>query len=40
MLRAGLGPDEMGAGLPWIPGNGVAGRVVTVGDRVPEARVG
>jgi NADPH2:quinone reductase len=40
MLRGGVGPDEMRPELPWIPGNGVAGRVVAVGDGVPEAWVG
>ena len=40
MLRRGLGPDAMRPKLPWIPGNGVAGRVVSVGRGVPIEWVG
>lgn len=36
MLRGGMAPPEMSPQLPWIPGNGVAGRVVAVGDGVPQ----
>lgn len=34
MLRRGAAPPGMSPQLPWIPGNGVAGRVVAVGDEV------
>lgn len=40
MLRSGVGPPEMRPQLPWIPGNGLAGRVIAVGDGVPEEWVG
>jgi NADPH2:quinone reductase len=40
MLRRGLGPRAMRPKLPWIPGNGVTGRVVAVGDDVPKEWVG
>lgn len=40
MLRSGNAPPEMTPQLPWIPGNGVAGRVVAVGDGVPEQQIG
>lgn len=40
MLRSGVGSAEMRPQLPWIPGNGVAGRVVAVGAGVPEDWVG
>jgi NADPH2:quinone reductase len=36
MLRGGHAPPEMSPELPWIPGNGVAGRVVAVGEGVAE----
>lgn len=40
MLRSGNAPEGMRPELPWIPGNGVAGRVVKVGDGVDPDRVG
>lgn len=36
MLRSGQGPPEMLPTLPWIPGNGIAGRVAAVGEGVSE----
>jgi NADPH2:quinone reductase len=40
MLRSGNAPPEMRPTLPWVPGNGLAGRVVAVGDGVPEQQIG
>jgi NADPH:quinone reductase len=40
MLRGGMGPPEMTPELPWVPGNGVAGRVVAVGEGVRKEWVG
>jgi NADPH2:quinone reductase len=40
MLRRGLAPPGMSPQLPWIPGSGIAGHVVAVGDGVPEQWVG
>ena len=40
MLRAGLGEGPIAPELPWIPGNGVAGRVLAVGAGVDEAWIG
>jgi NADPH:quinone reductase len=40
MLRAGLAPPGMEPQLPWIPGNGVSGRVLAVGAGVDPAWVG
>jgi NADPH2:quinone reductase len=40
MLRAGLAPPGMQPQLPWIPGNGIAGRVLAVGAGVDPAWVG
>lgn len=34
MLRSGAAPEGMGPELPWIPGTGVAGRVLAVGSDV------
>lgn len=40
MLRSGHTPEPMRPALRWIPGNGVAGRVVEVGDGVAPQWVG
>jgi NADPH:quinone reductase len=40
MLRSGNAPAEMRPQLPWIPGNGVAGRVVAADDGVPAEHIG
>jgi len=40
MLRSGHAPPSMEPDLPWIPGNGVAGRVVAVGEGVDPAWIG
>ena len=40
LRRGGMAPPEMSPKLPWIPGNGVAGRVVAVGDGVTEDWIG
>ncbi len=36
MLRSGAAPEGMEPDLPWIPGTGVAGRVLAVGPDVEE----
>jgi NADPH2:quinone reductase len=40
MLRSGNAPPSMEPDLPWIPGNGVAGRVVAVGEGVDPVWIG
>ena len=40
MLRSGTAPPEMSPELPWIPGNGIAGTVIAVGDGGPEQWLG
>jgi NADPH2:quinone reductase len=40
MLRSGMAPPEMRPRLPWIPGNGVAGQILAVGEDVPKEWVG
>lgn len=40
MLRGGNAPPSMEPDLPWIPGNGVAGRVIAVGEGVDPAWIG
>jgi NADPH:quinone reductase len=40
MLRSGNAPPSMEPDVPWIPGNGVAGRVIAVGEGVDPAWIG
>jgi NADPH:quinone reductase len=40
MLRSGAAPDGLEPELPWIPGTGVAGRVLAVGPDVEPAWLG